>query len=196
MFEKILTEHFPLLEGNRYYFDNLRPAPWPKKAHRWFYEMRDCLADEGFEIRDYEELEDMQLYLYDEGWSFRYSRGSEIDGAWFIKYIVLDANLYSVLHEITLRHEFIHHFIGLTYHPLTEDEVGQCIPGRMVDSRRKRAEPARPSRAFPRRPWRIHRQRVGRRPPRGDELLGGAGVRLGPLGDPGRARILPEIHRP
>lgn len=156
MFNAILAEHFPQLSRQEYYFDNLRPAPWTEDNHRWFYEMRDCLKDEGFEIRDYLRLEHVQLYLFDEGWSLARSRGSELDGGWFVKYIILDGALGAVLHEITMRHEFVHHFIGLTHHPLTEEEVGECRPNIMLD-RLKDAKPTRSRRTFSSRSWRLHR---------------------------------------
>ncbi len=176
----------------KWVFDGLRPSEGPKQGERWYREMRACLVDEGYELRaTVADYEDLKFYLFREGWSFRDHRGTQLKGAWYPGIIVLE--IAEGRTELTIRHEMIHELIGLTRHPLTASVVGPCQPGLMLD-RLHGAESQDPRRALPFGRFGFPQQRVGPRTRFHYELMGGAGVQLGPLRNPRGAGLFREVY--
>jgi len=194
--EERLFEEFPVFAAMdprpKWVFDQLQPAAGPKYGKRWFKEMRECLVEEGYELRDHLDYEDLKFYLFREGWSFRDHGGTQLRGVWYPGVLLLEIATGKT--ELTIRHEMVHELIGLTRHPMTASVVGRCQPGLMLDGEHARAKRTR--RAFPFGRFGFPLERVGPRPGFRDELMGGTGVQLGPLGYPRGAVVLPEVYHP
>jgi hypothetical protein len=199
-FEAVLYEAFPELadpEPAEYFFVDLRQVRTPRHALRWFREMRECLEGEGLEIREHIPLKDIKFYRYSAAWAMRNHRATELRGVWFVESVAYHDILNSSMAEQTIRHEFIHHLIGLTHHPLTPVIVGRCMPALMLDERKyKDAGSKRPRGALPQGFWRLRNERVGPVPLGRDGVVGRSGIEVGSLRGARGAWVLPALRTP
>jgi len=195
-----LWEKYPSMKAydNSYYFQDIRPVTMAPEGLRWFREMEACFRQNDIEIIDHIPYHRIQFKLFKQGWNMKDHQAVEIAGAWFVHTIVLKDDLPGDRLEQVVRHEFVHHLIGLTTHPLTPANVGPCQPLLMLDRRKNkdndRAEPTRPRGAFPGGWGAFRDERMGPQPPLGDGGMGGPGEWVGPMGFQGRVRLLQDLY--
>lgn len=199
-FETLLYETYPELanpEPTVYVFSELREVRPPRQAERWFEEMKTCLISEGQKIREYLPIDEVKFYEFTMSWGLKNHRGVELRGVWFVESIAYHDVLTVSMKEQTIRHEMIHHLIGLTHHPLTPRVVGQCMPALMLDERKdKDAGSARTGGALPPRFWRLRNERMGPVPFGRDGVVGVPRIQVGPLRGARGTGLLPSVRTP
>lgn len=199
-FETLLYKTYPELtkpEPTVYVFEGLREVRAPRQAERWLEEMRVCLVSEGKEIREHTSMDETKFYQYAAAWSMKNHRATELRGVWFVESIATHDVLDSSMLEQTIRHEMVHHLIGLTYHPLTPKIVGRCMPILLMDERKdKDAGSTKPSRALPPGFRGIRGQRVGPGTLGRDGVLGSPRVFVEPQRCTRGAGILSKVCAP